>query len=96
MFQVYAVDFITGRNRDFIPGDSHETLREAVEDYSSAGWEDMEKVVHQAVIVRSPERIEAVAHYVVSPKSDLPVLVWHFADATVEERYYEREYSRFN
>jgi len=96
MYQVYAVDFITGRNRNFIPVDSFETLKEAIGDFSSTAWEDMENVVQQAVIVRSSERVEAVGLYIPSDKSALPLLVWHYADATIEERYYEVEYARFN
>ncbi|MDM8538548.1 hypothetical protein QUF70_17470 [Desulfobacterales bacterium HSG17] len=94
MFALHIADFT--KLPEFNCCDSYETLKQAVDDYSRCGWEEMEKVIHTAIIIKDDsEIIKAVGVYVNSSMSSLPVLLWVFSEGTMEQRYYETEYLRF-
>jgi hypothetical protein len=93
MYQVCFID--TGDQQEFTEADSFKTLKEAVDDYTSAGWEDGERVRRQAVIIKDGNgNIAAVGSYVDFDKDRLPMLVWVYAHGTIENRYHELEYAR--
>ncbi|QTA82724.1 Uncharacterized protein dnl_51060 [Desulfonema limicola] len=94
MYKLYLIDFM--KTPECISADTYETLKDAVDEYSRCGWEEMEGVVSQSVIIKNDkEEIEAVGAYINSDVSTLPVLLWVFSDGTMEQRYYETEYLRF-
>ncbi len=92
-YQVYAVDFIPGRPKNFIEADSCDSLEEAMEFCSRTAWEDLEKVIHQAFVIRSQRRIEAVGTFVFAENSIMPVLQRITVTGRTDRRYYEKEYA---
>lgn len=94
MYQICFIDFT--RKDEFTKADTFNTLQEAVDEFSSGGWEDGENVRKQAVMIKNDDgKIEAVGTYVVCDRNRLPVLVWVYAHGAMENRYYETEYARF-
>ena len=94
MYQICFID-TTGQH-EFTEADSFKTLKEAVDDYTSGGWEDGERVRRQAVVIKDGNgNIAAVGSYVEFDKDRLPMLVWVYAHGTIENRYFENEYARF-
>ena len=94
MYQICFIDFT--RSDEFIKADSFNTLKDAVDDFSAAGWEDGRNLRKQAVMITDADgNIEAVGTYVNCDRNRLPVLVWVYAHGTMEHRYYEHEYAKF-
>jgi hypothetical protein len=93
-YQIYIVDFT--KTPEFTGAFPFQNAKEAADDFSSAGWEEPENVRNQAVLIKGPDdKIEAMGMYVPSDDSEMPVLVWQFANGNVERRYYEQEYAQY-
>jgi hypothetical protein len=77
----------------------HPDLRHALEDFSSAGWEEPADILMKSCYLLANEEsgtILAIGAYVRSAKSEMPLLVWTFTHSgATETRCYEREYAEY-